>query len=404
MTVGGAEEATGLFRPLSVYEGAPEVAIEEPEGGLAVESPPPGAWPTENGSPGQTGRSADPLVTETWRVAWEVPLSEASQPDTILVGGGAVVVGGKTSRGFWTWDGKPRGFVRRALGGAFIDVDGRRMLADDSESGLSTYLLPDGRRDARIMLALPSHHVTRTVLQGPGLLAVLSVADTPFGPRPNAVVEVVRVRDWGEKGTLNIHYGLDPLAGIIREVDGKVRAAAAASGPVLATPGGIRWCDWRLQTLAEVALDVTPRALSVDEGGRAHLLCDRAGDAHLLIALAGGRSPVDVPLPWPVDATFVPPLVGLGGTIFLTPPGQVWALEPDGRLRWSQARAAGTPAGSVAANGLLLASDDLLYAITAAGDRHPLWQPPAPLVTPPVLAGGRIHVASADKLYVLEPA
>ena len=45
-----------------------------------------------------------------------------------------------------------------------------------------------------------------------------------------------------------------------------------------------------------------------------------------------------------------------------------------------------------------------IYALTASGDRHVLWKRPECHVTPPILAGRRIYVASAETLFAREMA
>ena len=391
---------TSLFLPLPMHDEA-RSAVDGREPYVSQTSPP-GVWPSDYGAPAATSRSGEPLVTERWQLGWQAPLGAAREPDQLLLGEGVILVSGERARRAFTSEGQPLGTLGRAQGACFFDLEGGRLVTHDPEGGLFTYLLPTLRRDGCILLAYPTPHITRTILQGPGVLAFLSVVDTPFGPRPNAVVEVVRVRDWNETGKRKIHYGLEPMAGMIRERDGKVRAAAANAGPVLATPDGIRWCDWQLRTLSEAPLRMNPRALSVDAGGRAHLLCDMNGEAHLLMVSPDSAAVVDVRLPWEVDATFVPPQIGLDGTIFLTPPGLVLILAPDGCIRYWARRGSQAPPGTVTANGMLLVSDRELFALTPEGERHVLWRPPQPLVTPPVLAGGRITVASNTTLYALE--
>jgi hypothetical protein len=392
-----------LFRWLEVYHRRPE---PPPVGGSPA-SAPAGAWPSDYGPAGQTSRSGEPLVADRWAVAWKAPLEAVERPTSILVGDDVVIVNGASWRGLWTAAGRPAGGHRRGLGGCFLDVASGRLLGDHDQGGLHAYdVRSGGRRDGRIMLALPSDHTTRRILEGPGLLAILSVKEIRLGGRPNAVLEVVRAHDLSHKDGFGILDHIEPLAGIIREEDGKVQAAAATRGPVLATPEGIMWCDWLLGSVAEHRwMDYSyPRALSADESGRAYLLCDRDGDAHLVVATPEDGTITDMPLPWPVEASVTPPLVGATGDMFVTAPGHLLAFDINGLSRWAQQRAAGSPPGTITANSLVLASDDQLYAISAAGERHPLWQPPAPLVSPPVLARGRIHVASADTLYVLEPA
>lgn len=392
-----------LFRPVPSYAELPPTPPPDVTG-YRVGAAPAAAWPTPFGTPGQTSRSGEPLVSDRWSVAWQSPLGDAADSRGLLVGNDAVVVTGAEWRHILSAPGLALGRIQRGRGTCFLDPAGGRLLTDDVEGGLFTHRLSNGERDARVMLSHPSQHLTRAILQGPGVLAFLFVHDSPFGPPANAVVEVVRVRDWGKKGKLGILYGLDPVAGIIREADGKTQAAAAPRGPVLATPDGILWCDWLLRPIAEQRWSFQPRALSVDDSGRAYVFGADGTEARFLIVTPDGARICDIGLPWERDASSVPPLVGPSGNIFLTPPGQIWALDAAGRKLWTQVLRSDSPPGTLTANGVLLISDDSLYAITPSGERHMLWKPPAPLVSPAVLARGQIHVASADTLYVLKPS
>jgi hypothetical protein len=80
----------------------------------------------------------------------------------------------------------------------------------------------------------------------------------------------------------------------------------------------------------------------------------------------------------------------------------VLAIGPNGDVLWHQFREGKAPA-TVTADGVLLLPDSSLSAVTRDGKRWPLWYPPSPLVTSPVLCGGLLHACTNDTLFVLRP-
>jgi len=82
-------------------------------------------------------------------------------------------------------------------------------------------------------------------------------------------------------------------------------------------------------------------------------------------------------------------------------PDEVVALNGQGHVaeRWPLS---GPAFASLASNDVLLLAGGQLTAITKEGRHLDLWSPPAPLVTPPVLAGGLLHVATDEPLFALE--
>jgi hypothetical protein len=388
-----------LFHNLSLYDGAapasfPTLASYDP--GAAVR----GTWPCDRGSPAQTSTAGGPLTADKWSVAWEAPLGDAATPESILVGADTVIVNGADARGIWHTSGEAIATIRRAGGSSFLDAKGQRLWCDDPESGLSIYTLHDGRRDARVMLAFPTAHALRQMVQGPDVLVILTARDFPLGPPPEAVVEAVRVSNYGNKSERGIFYGLEPLGGIIRTQDADVRMAAARSGPVLATPDGLLWCDWQLRPVREVQSSMNPIALSADSSGRAMLVFERDGAARFSITPAGAAAICDVELPWEAHVSTPPAIVMTDGSIAMTPPGRLLILASDGRALLHESRASRAPA-TMTSNGILLLPHDQLLAVTPEGDRYILWQPPGPILTAPILAQGILYVATQDMLYAL---
>jgi hypothetical protein len=394
-----------LFGPIWMFRNVPPVTIDgldryAPGTALA------GTWQTPFGGPARTSRSAEPLVHDAWSVKWEAPLGDAARPDSVLVGPDLIVVNGESARGIWDRNGARVGGASRAGGSSsYLDVKGGRLIGEDPDGGLSVFALPGGKREAAISLSAPEDHTTKEVLEGPGGVVVLVTAhESPFGPSPDVVVEAIRIRDYNDTGKHKILYGFDPVGGIVREEDGYGRAAAARGGPVIATRGGILWCDWRLGSLAAYARSATPAALSVDDQDRACMICeDEDGRVRLLVVPPGGPAALEIELPASFDRMSVPPILGADGSMYLTPRGSVLALAPTGDELWRQERASAAP-GLLTSNGLLLLADDQLYAVTRDGRRLPLWKPPAPIQTAAVLAGGLLHVATAETLFVLAPS
>lgn len=390
---------TPLFRQISYYKDGAPFSFPKLEQ-FSAAAPPHGTWPTAGGGAGKTGRSGEPLVHDRFTVAWHASLGAAAQPDGVLVADGRVIVNGIRQRGFWSDDGKSIGFIQREPGAAFIDVAGRRLLTNDASSGMAVTSL-DARHESSMVAAAPGEGRATAILQGPGALVIVTTHETPHGGA-RTVVETLRVRDYTntKNGTL---YGIEPLAGITAEEDTSVVAAAGAKGPLLATPSGLDRRDWQLRPLGEHPLAARPLALSVDEHDRAYLLSDNGGWTHLQVfAPSGASSLFDLQLS-PDDAPFKQaPLIAPNGQIYVVSPKAIIAVSPEGQILWRQERLLPSPT-TMSGNGLLLVGSTSLDAVTPDGRHIILWQPPAPIATPPVLANDRLYVATGEDLYVLRP-
>jgi hypothetical protein len=256
----------------------------------------------------------------------------------LLVGGDFLVVNGDKARAVFGLDGQAGGRMKRGGGSGLLDGDRRTLLAEADEGGLCTFTLPDGARDAFVMLGRPDLTFSREALQGPGVIAMLSVKRSHLGEPPSAMVETFRVNDWRAKSELDIFEGFVPLSGIVRVKDGSVIFAAAPTGPVLATSDGIRWCDWLLRPLAEREWETQAQAISVGDDACARVTCTDGFTCQLRLVPPGEMPIRAIDLPWPGDANWTPPLVAPDGGTILTPRGHAWSLDPDLQLRWSARR------------------------------------------------------------------
>lgn len=387
-----------LFRPISYYKGVPPFSF--PLTGFSTAAAPPGTWPAAGGGAGRTGRGGEPLVHDRFTVAWQAPLGAATRPDGVLVAGDRIVVNGLRQRGFWSDTGAGLGFVDREPGASLIDVEGRRLLTNDKTAGVAVFSL-DARQEASFVVAAPAEGQAREFLPGPGQALVLVTTHQPPHGAIKTVVETVRIRDYADRkrGTL---YGIEPLGGLACEEEAAVVAAASARGPVLVTPSGLSRRDWQLGELHEVPLAARPIALAVDEREHAVLLSDDGGWPHLQAFPPSGEALFDLELS-PDDAPSKGPLlVAPSGQIYLVSAGALLAVSPEGKLLWRQQGVLPSHA-TLTGNGLLLVGAASLDAVTSDGRHIPLWQPPSPVVAPPVLANECMYVATEDTLYVLRP-
>jgi hypothetical protein len=390
------------FRPLSMYKKVPAPSLS----GLDRYDPtraPAGTWPLVDGPAARTGMGSEPMGHDRWLPHWHVPLGEAHHPLDLLLGADCVVVQGTSRRAVWSTQGQLQGTMPMRTRAAWLDASGPRLLGDGSEGGLCSFRLPRGAVECAIMLAMQTGKVTGQVLPGPdGILLVLNQNRTQSG-RDEAVVEMVQTRDWGHVQN-GILYGLEPVAGVIREGDWLVDAAMARTGPVLVTAEAIVWCDWQLRVLAEQPHALKPVVVSVDRQDRAFMVgTDEQRESHLLVAAPKGGAPIDHPVPNADGFEAQPPLILPDGASYFLMPGELLALDAAGAVRWRKL-CGRAPRGTLTANRLLLLSDGGLSAVDETGDATPLWMSPEPLATPPVLAGGQIYVATDEKLFVLAAA
>ena len=386
------------FRTFSYYKNVAPFAFPGLESFVAATAPR-GVWPTAGGGAGRTGRSAEPLVHQSYQLAWHAPLGGLEQPAGVLVGLGRIIVIGDRSLGLWdAADGRPVGAVPRGVGASLIDVDGGRLLVGTA-GGIDVYD-PDGGRESTMTLSAPEQAVTREILRGPGALVLVS-SHAPAHGRESVVVESVRVRDYAATKNDTL-YGIEPLGGIRCEDEASIVAAAGAAGPALGLPGRLDWRDWQLHPQMVTDLPGRPIAISVDDREHAHVLLDEAGVTHLQVAPRGQSALFDLTLPPEAGPFTRPPLVAASGQITLASPHTIVAVSPSGAILWRRSRTSPAPA-TLSANGLLLLGGDTLDAVMDDGRHITLARPPTPIVTPPVLANEWIFAATAEEVFALRP-
>jgi hypothetical protein len=386
-----------MFRPLSFFKDVARYDFPDADRLIAA-VPPSHMWPTPGGGAGRTHRCAEPLLRDHYKVAWQAALGEAEQPDHVLLANERLAVLGAEQTDVFDGSGRRVGTLRRGYGSVFWDLAGQRLLAP--ESGRRAIFSRDGTFEAALRLVGPSRGYVSEILQGPGALTIVTIDSPPHGAE-SAVVETVHIRDYAQIKNSTL-YGVEPLAGITREKDARVVAAAGKRGPVLATVDGVEWRDWQLKLLQGVVTDGSPEAIAADEAERVYLLVSRSGIGHLQVFAPNGDTLVELDLPHEDGPFSAPLLVASSGQVHVTSEHKVLAISPAGKVLW-RADLTQPRALTLSANGILLVGGDTLDAITPEGKRITLWRPPAPITTPPVLAGGRIYVATREHLYALAP-
>ncbi len=416
-----------------------------------------GTWPAVCGPVANNSRTVEPLVSAPWEIAWEARLETAKEPEGLLLGLGHVVAKGRYQGemtytiGIWDGKGKRVGEIEFGYGVCALDVDAECLIGVHAGGlhkhyySLWTFLVRNAQKDATIPGVGPRRSVISQILKGPNV--TLFVKESGWVPFPDQDTYDIKVRslaifDFSERDSLGFLNQVAEIGRMARSFDScHPQVAATDAGPVFATGGGVLWTDWYLNARYEHLEDMVPLAMSVDENGTAYVVrsrgaCsgkdwngreededeDEARDEHdeeekrakpgksgendrcfLAIIPPGGPVAHEVELPWGSGVRTPPPILSSACDIYLTPPGEVLALDPQGRTRWRRRRSNKSP-GIVTGNGLLLvALDNDLVAMDREGERHFLWRLPAPTYTAPVLGNGRIHVATADTLYVLKP-
>ncbi len=240
------------------------------------------------------------------------------------------------------------------------------------------------------------------MLQGPDCFVVVSGKAASVAAVEECVVEAVQVTDYDEQSNHGLLRGTRPLAGILHGASGRIRAAAAASGPVLAIRDTLLWYDWRLQLLHEQSVPGKPRALSVNQRGQACLVSEHRQKLRLRVVAAGATPTLDVELPGERNQLVGCPVAARDGGVFVAFTHLLCEVTDSGQLQ-SIPRNSKTHA-VIASNGILLVPNHRNLTSRAPEDEwRVLWQAPEPIGTAPVLAGNRLWVASATELYALRP-
>ncbi|MCC7374719.1 MAG: hypothetical protein IT581_08680 [Verrucomicrobiales bacterium] len=181
-------------------------------------------------------------------------------------------------------------------------------------------------------------------------------------------------------------------------------AALGGRFAAVATPDRIEIADLDLRVQRVLTGSFKPLALSMDELDHLHLLA-RSGDrtVYWQITAEGERTSARELPSAPLDPP-VPPMVGNDHRVHLALRDRVLTLDPRGEPdRTYRPPGAIVGAAVTADDRLVMVSGNQVLAVDATGQATTLYTTQERLVTPPSFtASGRLLVASAGALYVLE--
>lgn len=174
------------------------------------------------------------------------------------------------------------------------------------------------------------------------------------------------------------------------------KAARLADGFVLATPSGLSRVgrDGAMRTLGAIS------AAAVEGGPRIHIIT--GGDAPRLQRFSlDGKRELDAPLP--PDLFGLRLLAGPDGVVYVLGGRNLAALDARGALRWTCKLDVDIAGAVPLGDRLLVAAGDAILAFDAAG-RRTLWlKLPHPAASAPVLAQGRVCVATRASVLCATP-
>ena len=352
-------------------------------------------------------RTGVSLPEGSWAPLWKSPLNPTLHPASLLWAGERILVRGRDLWQLFDSTGKGVATERCWAGGTLLD-DRRSLfyVPDADAAGLTAWRLADGKpawtikpyfglEFERVFLAVRGERLVVVSVEGPLHLR--------SGHAPElAILEVHDLSrlDGAEAGALVLDTRI--AESLVRSP--RLLAALQGDHLVLAAPGRLFLADLALRVRGELAAEMVPVAMSLDEAGRLYLLVEAKGRRELWLVTEQGELGLAISLPPRFQAAFSPPAIGYGHAIHLIAADRILAVSPRGEAVW--ARSTGGPVGGVAItpeDRLLVTSGSTLLVFEPSGQVRELFAAPGEVfLTRPVLtAEGKILLASESHLYCL---
>jgi hypothetical protein len=356
---------------------------------------------------GGQDRCVAPMPQATLSPSWSVALTDAIEPEEVLVGAAGIAVRGAGRCELFSADGV-RGALIDRVAIAALDRDGSHLVI----GGLDGRSMGPGRREKSIeWRRLPDGTITRRVphfsdetLVGVqtvgGMVLLLSrQRDGTSGAAPDRPGVWVELRMGHEQPDDEE----EKIVAVKSFGSTSVLAAVGPKGYVLASEGGVQWTNWKLR-LGPAWKRRTQKLLGLAAGpdGVAYLaVVDEERPVLFVVGLERGlMARTELPAEAVEHAPIA--LVREGGGCIVTPPGHVLATDRAGRTVAHTRRVGRAPGTATSGSGVVVVDGARLLLWRPEGGARSLWAATDPLRTSAVHRDGTWYVATATTLYALQ--
>jgi len=318
-------------------------------------------------------------------------------------------------------DGRMLSQVRQLSGSPTIDPVNSLLYCKDLFGLVGGYRIEDGQKAFSLFLQGGKEFHQELIARWGSRLLTVSTA-LPANEPPDPEKTMIELTELGEPP----YKSWDDPSGprVVKSlIYGSSRMMAAMHGDtlVVATHDRIFTIDRELEIQTELTCSFGPMALSLDEAGRIYILVYFGGKRDVFL---GGHYALWLLTPegeglWAYDLpegmqVCFPPIIGYDHTVYLfAAPGgydvngqQLYAISPEGKLKWSHPVPGHYAHAVVTADDYLLVSEGPdIAAYDPTGVRRVLCTfPNEELCSPPLLTDkGEILVASRTAVHCLEP-
>ncbi len=348
-------------------------------------------------------RLARTLPSKDWKVRWRASLPASSVFVAILHSSGRTLVPGRTD--WLLFDDKGHQLATEGSAGEDAQIDPQRsaFYVVNRFSNIASHRLANGAAEYRFRVEGTEDYSRTFIDRSESVMTVASFkrAVNPMNPAP-VKVSALEVYEFTEPPRMDE----DQLSSIeqraIRHYE-VPRLWTAAHGKVIivALTNTIEFLDPGLKLLRSFAGSFEPLGMSLDEGGRIHILVNPGGKQALWLVSPRGEV-VAVPLEQAVFQR--PPVIGYDHTAYLLGAGHVLAVAENGTVAWNYS-SKGRVSGAMALpdNRLLVSAGNSVFALNQKGDAAVVHEFPGETLTlPPVLTGsGELLAATQNHLYCL---
>jgi hypothetical protein len=364
-------------------------------------------YPMPFGNPEQNSRMPGMLGTGDWTVRWQAMLNPATAANHVVQAADRVLTEGGGLWELFNTAGSPVSQGRYNASHVVLDAAHALFYFIDKDNFLTALHLSDAKK---LFVTSPSFgdNFVRPLISRRNdrfLLFGVEMEGAPHRPTPPNL-SVLEYLDLGRElrtDETGLLFSLT-ASGRLLIKSTKVVAAIHADTVVFAAPNCVFVATSEMNPKSAYSGDFEPVSLSLDEGGRIHLVVNRGARRALLILSPNGTMAGEYSLRGDMGELLAPPILGYDHRVFLVSASRAVALDPAGKQLWEAGFTGRATGASISADGHLLVSTGA--QITAFDERgqglavHMF--PGESLTSAPILtAKEELLVTSRSHLYCL---